>query len=89
MWRHKPHPYDMRFFPMSQKDKDVLNINEVKERKRLDDERKRLLRKQKEQEFREKKQLKKFDYDVRELEQEPDTEEDGFSDQDDLDMGDS
>jgi hypothetical protein len=83
---------DARQFPISQKDFDVRNINQVKEKRRLEEERKKMLRKQKEQEFHERKALKKFDYDVPHKAVDVESEEDGYSGADGeggVDMGDS
>ena len=80
----------VRAYPLSSKDHDVNNINEVKERKRLDEERKKQIRKQKEQEYKERKFMKVFDYDVPHLQDEPETEEENLSEDDEkMDLGDS
>jgi hypothetical protein len=83
---------DARQFPISQKDYDLRNINQVKEKRRLEEERKKMLRKQKEQEFHERKMLKKFDYDVPHKAADVESEDDGYSGPEgegDVDMGDS
>jgi hypothetical protein len=75
-----------RQFPISQKDFDLRNINQVKEKRRLEEERKKMLRKQKEQEYHERKMLKKFDYDVPHKAADVESGADGEGD---VDMGDS
>ena len=83
-------PQGPRAFPLSQKDHDVNNINEVKERKRLEEVKKREMRKQKEQEYKERILMKAFDYDVPQLNDEPESEEENVSEEDEnVDLGDS
>ena len=51
-------------YPITKKDKDLKNISEIKEQKARALEAKKKAQKEKENEFKERKLLQKFDYDI-------------------------
>jgi len=62
----KKTPKDLIHFPITKKDKDLKNISEIKEQKAKALEAKKKAQKEKENEYKERKIMSKWDYDITE-----------------------